>query len=123
MFHRASRLILNASYGPRVNRFSRSGGSWARFMRLDQAIPQRYPQLSRRKARELITQRRVLVNDRPVGVASREVGDGDRITIIEELLELEILREERDWVAVNKPPGLATQPDRERRRRSLEELL
>jgi len=92
-------------------------------MRLDQAIPQRYPQLSRRKARELIGQRRILVNDRPVGVASREVSERDRITIIEELPELEMLREERDWLAVNKPAGLATQPMRDRRQRSLEELL
>ncbi len=92
-------------------------------MRLDQAIPQRYPEISRRKARELISQRRVLVNDRPVAVASREVGDGERITIIEELPALEILREERDWVAVNKPSGLATQPMRDRQQRSLEELL
>ena len=92
-------------------------------MRLDQAIPQRYPHLSRRKARELIAQRCILVNDRPVGVASREVSDRDRITIVEALPELEILREESDWIAVNKPPGLATQPDRERKQRSLEELM
>ena|ERR1051325_1552922 len=92
-------------------------------MRLDQAIPQRYPELSRRKARELIAQRRILVNDRPVGVASREVSDGDRITVVDELPELEILREERDWIAVNKPSGLATQPARDRKERSLEELL
>jgi RluA family pseudouridine synthase len=92
-------------------------------MRLDQVIPQRYPEISRRKARELISQRRVFVNDRPVAVASREVGDSDRITIVEELPELEILREERDWIAVNKPAGLATQPMRDREQRSLEELL
>ncbi|HJQ40679.1 MAG TPA: RluA family pseudouridine synthase [Thermoanaerobaculia bacterium] len=92
-------------------------------MRLDQAIAQRYPEISRRKARELISQWRVLVNDRPVAVASREVAEGDRITIVEELPELEILREERDWVAVNKPSGLATQPMRDRQQRSLEELL
>jgi len=92
-------------------------------MRLDQAIPQRYPQLSRRKARELISQRRVLVNDRPVGVASREVRDSDRIAIIEELPEIEILREEQDWIAVNKPSGIPTQPARDREQRSLEELL
>ena len=92
-------------------------------MRLDQAIPQRFPELSRRKARELISQRRVLVNDRPVGVASREVGAGDRIAIVNELPDLEILREEADWIAVNKPAGMATQPMRERSQRSLEELL
>lgn len=92
-------------------------------MRLDQAVAQRHPEISRRKARELISQRRILVNDRPIAVASREVSDRDRITIVEELPELEILREERDWVAVNKPAGLATQPMRDRQQRSLEELL
>jgi len=92
-------------------------------MRLDQAIPQRYPQLSRRKARELIAQRRILVNDRPVGVASREVSANDRITIIEDLPTIDVLRETADWLAVNKPAGLATQPARDRKQRSLEELL
>ena len=92
-------------------------------MRLDQAIPQRYPELSRRKARELIAQRRVLVNDRPVGVASREVGDSDRITLVDELPDLHILREESDWIAVNKPSGMATSPAKERTQRSLEELM
>ena len=92
-------------------------------MRLDQAIPQRYPQLSRRKARELISQRRILVNDRPVGVASREVSDSDRITIADELPEITVIRETRDWVAVDKPAGMPTQPARDRATRSLEELM
>lgn len=92
-------------------------------MRLDQAIAARYADISRRKARELIAQQRVLVNDRPVRVASREVSDADRITIAEALPELMILRETSDWIAVDKPPGLPTQPVRERDRTSLEELL
>lgn len=92
-------------------------------MRLDQAVAARFPELSRRKARELIAARRVLVNDRPVGIASREVGDSDRITIVKELPELVVLRETDDWVAIDKPAGLPTQPTRERDRRSLEELL
>ena len=92
-------------------------------MRLDQALAARHPELSRRKARELISQRRVLVNDRPVAVASREVTDSDRITLIEGDSELTIIKETADWVAVDKPAGLSTSPDRERKRRSLEELL
>ena len=92
-------------------------------MRLDQAVAQRHPELSRRKARELISQRRVLVNDRPVAVASREVSDSDRITLIEGDVELTIIRETPDWIAVDKPAGLSTSPDRERKRRSLEELM
>ena len=93
-------------------------------MRLDQAVAARNPEISRRKARELIAQKRVFVNDRPVGVASREVRESDRITIaLDELPEIEILRETADWVAVNKPAGIPTQPARDRKQRSLEELL
>ena len=92
-------------------------------MRLDQAVAARYPELSRRKARELIGEKRVFVNDRPVGVASREVSDRDRITIAESLPDVEVLRETRDWVAVNKPAGIPTQPARDRKQRSLEELM
>jgi 23S rRNA pseudouridine1911/1915/1917 synthase len=92
-------------------------------MRLDQAIAARHPEISRRKARELIAQKRVLVNDRPVAVASREVSDRDRITVTEELPELAVIRETRDWIAVDKPAGMPTQPTRDRVTRSLEELL
>ena len=92
-------------------------------MRLDQAIAARYPDISRRKARELIAQKRILVNDRPVAVASREVSERDRITIAEELPELTIIRETRDWIAVDKPAGMPTQPTRDRVTRSLEEWL
>lgn len=92
-------------------------------MRLDQAIAARHPDISRRKARELISQKRVLINDRPVAVASREVSERDRITITEELPELTILRESREWLVVDKPPGMPTQPTRDRARRSLEEWL
>jgi RluA family pseudouridine synthase len=92
-------------------------------MRLDQAIAARYPDISRRKARELIAQKRVLVNDRPVAVASREVSDRDRIAVAEELTDLTVLRESAAWIAIDKPPGMATSPARERKERSLEELL
>ncbi|HEX8173252.1 MAG TPA: RluA family pseudouridine synthase [Thermoanaerobaculia bacterium] len=92
-------------------------------MRLDQALAARNADLSRRKARELIAAGRVLLNDRPVKVASREVSERDRIVILEDVPELSILRETPDWVAVNKPAGMPTQPVRTRDRRSLEELL
>jgi len=92
-------------------------------MRLDQAVAARFPNLSRRKARELIAQKRVLVNERPVGVASREVSDGDRIAIVAELPELRVIAKSDDWIAVDKPVGMPTQPPRDRRTRSLEELL
>ena len=92
-------------------------------MRLDQAIPQRYPELSRRKARELVSSGRVFVNDRPVRVASREVSERDRIKIAAELPDVEVLRETRDWIAVNKRAGIPAQPTRGRDIRSLEEMM
>lgn len=92
-------------------------------MRLDQAIPQRFPRLSRRKARELISQKRVLVNERLVAIASREVSESDRIAIVEEHPEITIIKETADWIAVDKPAGMPTQPTRDRKERSLEELL
>jgi RluA family pseudouridine synthase len=92
-------------------------------VRLDQAVAARHPEFSRRKARELIGQHRVLINDRPVAVASREVRDTDRITIIETLPEIVTIRETSDWIAVDKPAGIPTQPTRARDQRSLEEIL
>jgi RluA family pseudouridine synthase len=94
-------------------------------MRLDQAIPARFPAISRRKARELIAARRVLVNERLVAVASREVSDDARIAIVndEETSKLDVIRETADWVAINKPSGMPAQPTRDRKLRSAEELL
>jgi 23S rRNA pseudouridine1911/1915/1917 synthase len=65
----------------------------------------------------------VLVNERPVSIASREVRQKDRVTIVEETPELEILKITDSFVAVNKPAGMPTQPTRDRKQRSLEELL
>src|SRR5712671_2354132 len=92
-------------------------------MRLDQAIAIRNPGISRRKARELIAARRVLVNERLVSIASREVDAGDRIAVVEDAPDLAIIREADDWIAVDKPAGMPTQPARDRAQRSLEELL
>jgi len=92
-------------------------------VRLDQAIAARRADISRRKARDLIAANRVLVNDRPVRVASREVSEKDRITIVEAPIELTVIRETSDWVAIDKPSGMPTQPTRDRATRSLEEHL
>lgn len=92
-------------------------------MRLDQAVAARFPHISRRQARELIAQRRVLVNERPVAIASRQVRDQDRIAVVEEAPKLEILKLTDGFVAVNKPAGMPAQPTRDRKQRSLEELL
>ena len=92
-------------------------------MRLDLAVAARHPDISRRRARSLIAEHRVLVNDRPVAVASREVSEKDRIAVVADVPDLEILRETEAWVAVNKPSGMPAQPARDRKDRSLEELL
>jgi 23S rRNA pseudouridine1911/1915/1917 synthase len=92
-------------------------------VRLDQAVAARHPEISRRKARELIAQHRVFVNDRPVAVASREVSEKDRLAIVADLPDIAVLRETRDWIAVDKPPGIPTQPARDRKQRSLEEIM
>jgi len=92
-------------------------------MRLDQAIAARYPQISRRRARELIAARRVLVNERAVSIASRDVAPDDRIAVVDDLPEIVVIGESDDWVAVDKPAGMPTQPARDREQRSLEELL
>jgi RluA family pseudouridine synthase len=92
-------------------------------MRLDQAIAALHPDISRRKARELIAARRVLVNERAVSIASREVDASDRIAVVEHVPELSIIREGEEWIAVDKPAGMPTQPTRDREQRSLEELL
>ncbi|HEX9459825.1 MAG TPA: S4 domain-containing protein, partial [Thermoanaerobaculia bacterium] len=67
-------------------------------MRLDQAIAARYPKISRRRARELIAARRVLVNERAVSIASRDVGPDDRISVVEEVPEIAVIRESDDWI-------------------------
>jgi len=90
-------------------------------MRLDQAVASRF-NISRRKARELIAAGRVLVNARPVRVASREVADDDLRTV-EELPQIPLLKLTDDWLAVDKPAGLPVQPPRDRAAISLEEIL
>lgn len=93
-------------------------------MRIDQAIAARNPAISRRKARELLAENRVLLNDRPIRVASREVSDRDRITIIgAEQPDLPVIKETADWIALDKPAGMPTQTTRDRANTSLEELL
>src|SRR5919206_4604522 len=91
-------------------------------MRLDQAVALRF-NLSRRKARELIASGRVLVNQRSVRVASREVADDAELRVAEELPKIPLLRMTDDWLAVDKPAGVPTQPARDRSAMSLEEML
>lgn len=65
----------------------------------------------------------MLVNERLVAVASRDVSETDRIAVLEAEPHLDVLRETADWVAIDKPAGMPTQPPRDRAIRSAEELL
>ena len=92
-------------------------------MRLDQAIAARFPEISRRKARELIAGGRVLVNQRRVAIASRDIADDDHLAIVDAATDVPLLARTDEWVAVNKPAGMPTQPPRDRAQLSLEEML
>jgi 23S rRNA-/tRNA-specific pseudouridylate synthase len=65
----------------------------------------------------------VLVNERAVSIASREVNAHDRIAVAEDEPEIAIIRETDDWIAADKPAGMPTQPARDRVQRSFEEFL
>lgn len=92
-------------------------------MRLDQAVAERFQGLSRRKARELIASGAILVNRRPVRIASREVSSNDEITRVENTAEIDVIASTGEWIAVNKAAGMPTQPARDRKTTSLEDLL
>ena len=79
--------------------------------------------ISRRGAKRLLDSRRVLVNGRPVAVASRTVGPDDIILVVPFEIELPILQLSADYIAVDKPSGLPTQPARDRTRVSLLDLV
>ncbi|HUP48979.1 MAG TPA: RluA family pseudouridine synthase [Thermoanaerobaculia bacterium] len=92
-------------------------------MRLDLALASRLG-ISRRKAREQIAAGRVQVNRRRVAIASREVGERDEVLLLSDpAVELPVLAITPEWLAVDKPAGLPTQPARERSRVSLEDLV
>ena len=91
-------------------------------MRLDLAVAAKFG-ISRRKAREQISAGRVQVNRRRVAVASREVTERDQLTLLpEQAIALRVLREDGDWIAFDKPAGIPTQPARDRKQTSLEDL-
>src|SRR5207244_13542949 len=90
-------------------------------MRLDQALAARYD-LSRRKARELIAAGRVLVNQRSVRIASREIADGAEIAVAEDTPAVNVIATADGWIAINKPAGMPSQPPRDRQTLSAEAL-
>src|SRR5438046_10079057 len=91
-------------------------------MRLDQALAARYD-LSRRKARELIAAGRVLVNQRPVRIASREIADDAEIAVAEDAPAIDVIATADEWIAINKPAGTSSQPPRDRKTLSAQEIV
>lgn len=91
--------------------------------RLDLALSAALPDISRRAARRLIAAHAVLVNGRPIGVASRTVTPKDEVLVVDQDATIPILSIGDDFIAVDKPSGLATQPMRERSHLSLSDLL
>lgn len=82
--------------------------------RLDYAIAL-FTGLSRQKARQIVEQGIVLVNDIRVTFPSRKIKRGDHIIIIDaesrmnRQLEVNIIWEDENLLIVNKPPGLLTE--------------
>ncbi len=89
--------------------------------RLDVALTEEG--ISRRAARRLIGERCVLVNGKPVAVASRMVGPGDTILAARSAVEVPALCRTSDLIAIDKPSGIPTQPARDRTRVSLMDLV
>lgn len=80
--------------------------------RLDLALAAGASSVSRRLARRLIEERQVFVNAQPVAVASRLVRPGDRIAVVPASVDAAIVAQTSDWIAVDKPAGLPSQPAR-----------
>ncbi len=91
--------------------------------RIDRALAKLYPQQSRRRIRALIDEGAVYLNGRRCRKQSTEVKAGDRLLLAIEVSapldkqsisvsELEVVEENANWLAVNKPPGINALPTR-----------
>jgi len=88
--------------------------------RLDALLPRFVPDISRSRGAQLIVGGHVTVNGLPSGKNNYAVHDGDRVEVTlpppvpaqpqAEQIPLEILFEDRDVVAVNKPAGMVVHP-------------
>ncbi len=87
--------------------------------RLDQAVPQLQPGLSRAYAQQLITDERVLVNGRPAKASARlKAGDTVTVDILPpapvalraEAIPLTVVYEDADVLVIDKPAGLVVHP-------------
>lgn len=105
-----------------MERLQEIAGSEVEGLRLDQALPRLFTDLSRRAARRLLNDGAVYVDGRRQRVASRAVRKGQRLEIVrapasadkaisrkEGVGPLEILFEDDVLIAVEKPSGLPAQ--------------
>lgn len=88
-------------------------------VRLDKLLPKRFPGYSRSYFQHLIDRNLILLNDLPVKKQIRpEIGDEISVAFQEipildvkpEPIDLEILYEDEDIIAVNKPPSMVVHP-------------
>ena len=94
----------------------------ARESRLDQAIAAGLPNVSRREAKRLLDAGRVVVDGVATGGASRIMRPGARISIVEENPQIDVLKLSPDLIAIDKPAGLASQPEKNHEQPSLQDL-
>lgn len=89
-------------------------------LRLDKAIVELYPELSRSRIKGLIEADFVQINDKPINSPSYKVSDGENIAIMipepiddrpkPENIPLEIFYEDQDLLVINKPVGMVVHP-------------
>ena len=111
--YRCYNLRVNQSSEPSLHEFVAAESETGQ--RLDQTIASRFAHLSRTRVQELIAAGLVLVNARPAK-GSHRVRAGDRITVEvrprpplcaeAESIALDVLYEDEDVVAINKPSGM-----------------
>jgi RluA family pseudouridine synthase len=91
--------------------------------RLDKHLRQHFPTWGRQAVNQIIGQRQVLVNGRPVWLASWEVRNGDHISVTAPPPDKPVpaaafddgwlIADEPDLIAINKPAGLRVEPVRQ----------
>ena len=91
--------------------------------RLDQLLMEAPFLLSRRGAKRRLTAGDVVVDGRPVSVASRSIRSGSHISLFSPDASVPIIRSTSDLVVANKPDGVPTQPSPGSSNPSLLELV
>jgi len=91
--------------------------------RLDVALTRHPFNLSRREARRRLAEGAVVLDGRPISIASRTVHAGAHISVVAADADIEVLLAARDRILVNKPDSLPTQPSPGSTNPSLLEVL